>query len=474
MLRVVESYTMLKVILGTVVSVFLAIISVAIFYWRDSKFDPSAQQMLVYLVVFPCIVSLVLLTPYFIIKWYGYQKNKKIAEQEATEQQQSLGEISEEPKIEHIQLQIFSSSIETAVGENSQIIDQLPNIKAPKIDDVLINNKDEKILSYRVKKVDSHSFSEQESHLLKPIQQRILALMRHELEKNTTLLTLITEHLRLSALFYDSQLAYKYRMHPLWTNPDMKTVNDLEEQQPLQVYRLDYICIHLILSDISLHLWDEKVTDQIVKKFLEDLGLIDQQIQVEYHYWGEKNSYFKWVKLLKKTQDQLHQVSFILVIDSEIDQEILSNQWNNESYVPAEFVSSCCIAAMPVKIEKLKSIKNLHLCLDTTNITQVLEALKMSDLEQYQHDKPFVFIPDKVTQPKTVEKISKNFEQSVIKPYHHLYTGNGLGDTRHLVEIYSFMLGMHTSQDLYSFIYSISLPSVQVIFEPVQLEDVIN
>ncbi|SDC06775.1 hypothetical protein [Acinetobacter boissieri] len=466
---------MLKVILGTLTSVFLAIISVTIFYWKDAKFDPSTQQMYVYLLIFPCVISIVLLTPYFILKWYKYQKNKKLAAKEHAEQQQVSENSGKEIEIEHIQFQIFTSSIETAFGQNDEIIHQLINIKTPSLDEFLENNKEDKAFSYRVTTVDREHFNQKESHDLKPIQQRIIALMSNELKKNIELLTLITKHLRLSALFYDGELAYKYRMHPLWTNPDIKVADDPEEKQPLQVYRLDHICIHLIFSDLLLHVWDEAITDQIVSHFLEDLGLIHQQIKTEYHYWGANNAYFEWIKLLQKTQNQVHQVSFILVIDSEIDQDILTSRyWDNENYVPAEFMSSCCIAATSVNIENLDAIKNLHIYPDASNIKHALIALDISDLEQFQHEKPFVFIPDNITKPITIEKISNNFKQSPIAQYHHLYTQNSLGDTRHLIEIYTFMLGMHTSKDSYSFIYSLALPSVQVIFGPIQPEDVIN
>ncbi len=51
------------------------------------------------------------------------------------------------------------------------------------------------------------------------------SLIQQQLEQHVDSLSLIAEHLKQSALFYDSELAYQYRMHPGWVDPDYTQMN---------------------------------------------------------------------------------------------------------------------------------------------------------------------------------------------------------------------------------------------------------
>lgn len=468
---------MLKIILSTLISVFLVISTITIFYWRDSKFDPSAQQISIYLGLIPLVISIVLLMPYLSMKWYTYHQKKKLqAEKNEVEKHENLDESNDKKKVEHIQLQVFSAFLESAMGKNQDVFLKVAEMSGPELDGELENPDGITILSYRIQDFDVPKQDENDvESFLNPLQQRIHSFISHQFQENLETLSLLAEHLKQSAMFYDSQLAYEYRMHPAWINPNADIDEEEIETVPVQIYRLNHINIHVILADHLLHVWDESSSHEVIEQFLDQLGIISQQVKIDYHYWGSGNAYYEWINLLKNIQNQENEVSLILVVDSELDQETVDERmWVTDQYVPAEFMSSCCLAAMPVKLENLDPVKEINLRLNEPQIMNSLSDLNIAELPQYEMEQGFVVIPDSVMQAKIVNMIAKNFKTSPIESYHYIYSETGLGHTQHLAKIFSFMLGLHATDGLYSFIYSVELPSTQVIIKPVQEEALIE
>ena len=470
---------MIKVILSTLISVFLLVCAVTIFYWRDSKFDPSSQDLLIFFGLIPLGISLVLLTPYFLVKAYKYRQAQKLeAEQQALEQQNRPAAPEKVKALEHVKLNVFSASLQSSFGQNQEVFTQIAEMSGANLDPSLVSAYGLPILSFRIDDLEDEADSDQDSdemgsNDLNPLQRRMTKFIQRELENNTESLASIAEHLKQSAMFYDSQLAYEYRMHPAWINPNIDVHEEDEVKvTPVEVYRLNRINVHIVLADTLLHTWDESQSETVIGQYLDELGIIAQQINIEYHYWGAGNEYHEWINLIKNIQNQPHEVSLMLVQDSEIDQDVYDDRaWSVEGYIPAEFMSSCILAAQQVQVENLVATKVIDLVLNETQISTRLDELKLVTLEQYQEEIKFVVIPDDISQAKIVNKISENFEQTPIQSYHHLYSKSSLGHTQNLTKIFSFMLGLHASDELHSFIYSVEFPSTHVIIKPVDEEE---
>ena len=77
---------MIKKIIAVLMIVFVTVAATIIFYWKDSQFDPSSSDLLIYLLVLPVLISTVILTPWLIYRSYQarqQQRNQPIVEQAA-------------------------------------------------------------------------------------------------------------------------------------------------------------------------------------------------------------------------------------------------------------------------------------------------------------------------------------------------------------------------------------------------------
>lgn len=463
---------MLKIILSTLISVFIVVGTVVVFYWRDAKFDPSLQDMLIFLGLIPFGISLAVLSPYVVIKWLKYRKDKKIEQSKQEENSNEVVEEKEQTPVEYVKLQVIAASVESTTGKNQEIIDRLAEHFSAELDPKLVDSHGLATLSYRIQSVDDLEQDTDEIGLAENgLHKRICSLILSQLHENVETLSYIAEHFKQSAMFYDQQLAYEYRMHPAWINPNAEIEDEEEAVTPQQVYRLNKINVHIVLASTLLHTWDEALSNQILEQFLNEVGILPQQVLVDYHYLSADNAYYTWGNLLKKIEKQDHEISFMLVVDSEIDQETLNERlWIAEKYVPAEFMSSCFLASLNVRINDLTAIKHLDLIQNEKNFEEGLKALKLDQLEQYQSEQMFLIIPDDVERPAINNQITKKFEASLIQQYHHIYPRKNLGNTQHLTKIFSFMLGLHFSDELYGFIYSVDLPFTHVIVKPIENE----
>ena len=74
-------------------------------------------------------------------------------------------------------------------------------------------------------------------------------------------------------------------MHPAWINPNIDVHEEDEVKvTPVEVYRLNRINVHIVLADTLLHTWDESQSETVIGQYLDELGIIAQQINIEYHY----------------------------------------------------------------------------------------------------------------------------------------------------------------------------------------------
>ena len=453
---------MLKMIIATLLSIFILVSAMVVFYWRDVKYEPSGLDFLIYFGGIPVALTLVVLSPLLIQKWLKIRQERK-QQQESAAQSDPYEPASATAKVaelEWTQLNIFASSSLSAMGEDEQHLQALQDYQSPELDRQLLNGYGLPMLSYRIAEIDDLADQQETSDLR---QSRIVALIQQQLEKNTEALWHIAAHLKQSALFYDSQLAQVYRMHPAWIDATtVDTDQDIETTREL-VSRLNQINVHIILPENLLHLWDEAFSSEQVQDYLLELGIFEPQIHIEYHYWGTETAYWQWLDLLKQTQLLAAEVSLMLCVDSEIDQELIDEKvWVNENYLPAEFIASCILAAPAVEIQQLAPSKSIRIVSNSPQITEALASLQLSELTQYEDEAPFVLVLDQPTDIKRLKKLEQNFSQSPIESHHYLFSQAGAGHTQHVSKIFGFMLGMHLPEESIAMVYTAEHAQTQV------------
>ncbi len=279
---------MIKIILATLISVILLVSAIVVFYWRDIKYNPSGQDFVIFFGLIPAAITLLLVTPMLLKKFYQSRQDKKEQQKLEQEQRSEQQNIVETPdaEIEWVNLKVYSTTSLSAMGENEVHIEQLQDVVSPQLDQALINSYGLPILSLRIQTLEEQ---EEDSSSLSGRQKRITALIQQQLEQNTDMLHQIAEHLKNSALFYDAKLAHEYRMHPAWINPHQEYEDEPVEQQVAEaVPQLNRLNIHLILPENLFHTWDENSGAELIQQYFTELGILDQQFHTEYHYWGKQ------------------------------------------------------------------------------------------------------------------------------------------------------------------------------------------
>ncbi|MFH7766974.1 hypothetical protein [Acinetobacter sp. BSP-28] len=464
---------MIKLLLGTFCSIFLLVGSAVIYYWRDIQFAPSALDLWSYLIVIPLILSLILLSPYLISRAYQANQKRK-AQQQRSEQQNTADYPSENAVksdgVQWLHLNIFSSFTFNALGENKSIIEQLKNFKSPELDYDLTNGYGLPVLSYRIAALDEmleNQQNEQDDEEEQGRLQRIKALIQYQLEQQTEILWQIAEHLKQSAFFYDNELAYQYRMHPAWIDPVDHTGQ--EEDRPVQVEqvsRLNRLNIHVLLADNLVHVWNESSNNKKLLNFAESLGIISQQIHIEHHFLSHETGYQDWLNLLQHVATQSHEISLIINVDSEIDQEFLDEKtWLSDHYLAAEFSSSWCLTAQNQEINHIDALRTLKVALNVSDLSTCFHQVVPHHSQHIQQEQPFVLILDDPTEIKMIKKTNQVFAPTLIEMHHFLFTQPCFGHTQQLAKIFGFMLGMHLPEDLTAMIYSLDQASTHAFFQ---------
>lgn len=452
---------MIKIILGVIVTVFILVSTVVILYWRDIQFNPSGSDIFIFFGLLPVSISLLLLMPYLIRVWYLEQQQKKNNPQQQEENDEKVQVENEET--EWSRLHIFSANALSALGENALIWDGLISHKSPELDEKLLNAYGLPILSLRINEIDE-AIDEDDESFLSTRQQRMHLLIQYQIEQSSALLWSIAAHLKQSALFYEGQNLHEYRMHPAWIDPHhVETEGDSQQQveqriEPVQ--RLDLLNIHLILNEDVLHTWDEFASNQFIETQLEKFGFIPQKFHVELHYWGKYTAYELWIELLQKISNDPNQLSFVFVVDTEIDQETVDEKiWISDNYLPSEFAASCCIAHPSFHLHEFSPVKSIHLAKKAMPLMKTLEEIESHQLDQFKEEAPFVIQLDDMTNVKVSKQLDTTFLGTPIEPHHYLLTASSLGNTDQLAKIFNMIVGMQISEPPLAVVYACEQPS---------------
>ena len=472
---------MIKLFLSTLIGLVILVSACVIYFWRDTAYDPSAIDLGLYFLALPLMITTVFFAPVFIIKAMKAQKEKKQqqAEQEALryEQQQIDALERERPKelpSEQFELHIYSAHSWHSFGENTEIIDSIKAFKSPELDQKLMNSYGLPILSYRIQDLDDlidSTLDEDDLPVMSMREKRIHSLIRQQFEQHAETLAMVSNHLKQSALFYDSELAYQYKMHPGWTQENF--VDDHEEDKtPVQeVPRLNRFTVHILLAENLIHQWNEQSKFELQEALSIQYAILPEQIQIEHHFFSSQTAYSEWTKLLKDAANTANEVNFLISVDSEIDQECLDERfWLNEQYIASEFVSSWCVANTSTVLLDLQPLTTLWLSVNENNFSNYLKNNQLNELAQFQQEHPFVLVLDDANDVKTTKTLQRVFEDTAIDFHHFLYTKQNLGHTQNLSKVFGFMLGMHLQEDMINMIYSTEQDSTYAFFKAYEFD----
>ncbi|MCH7336119.1 hypothetical protein [Acinetobacter sp. NIPH 2699] len=449
---------MIKKIIAIFISCFILVGLIVIYFWRDTQFQPESNDLIRYFVLLPLFITAVLISPWLIYQAYQKYKDKK-QQALANEQGQNVDAIEPQPvqKSTWLELNIYASGTYSALGENDSTLEGIKMLAGPLLDRNLSGSHGLPVLSYRIEALDQLLSEESTENMQFATmrQQRIMLLIHHQIQQHNELLSTISDHLKHSSLFYESQNLHEYRMHPAWIDPTASSDEETELKQIEQVYRLDKLNLHILLSEDVIHTWNDQSSHQSLQAIFYDLGIIPQKFHIEYHFISRSSVDQHVMELFDRIQKQPHEITLIIAADSELDQDIIDEKsWGKSAYTPAEFVSSYCVASPAVEIEQLQPLKTLKLVSNQNNLKQIFDELDIHDLPQYEDEAPFVLVVEDGSDVKVVKKLEQFFAQSPVEPHHYLYCQPMAGHTQNVAKVFGLMLGAQLPDPQVAFVYS--------------------
>ncbi|MFV5490154.1 hypothetical protein [Acinetobacter sp. ASP199] len=465
---------MIKVLISTILALFLIISGLVVYYWRDVQYDPTGMDILQFFILLPLCVALLLYSPWLIyksIKAYQARKAQKLEAAESEEkrqQQQSELEKNKDKPIEELTLKVYSSAAIHSFGENQQIIEAMQAFKSPELDESLVNHYGLPILSYRIRSLDELLPDTEENDTLHSMRvQRINLLIQQQMEQHSESLYHIATHLRKSALFYDAETAYEYRMHPDWNNEQFDKESE-EETAVEQVSRLNKLNLHILLPATLIHLWPDAAQQQLIEQLEQQYEIVQSQIHIEFHYVDHSNIYSVWLNLLNDIEQQGEQVSLIIAVQSEIDQEWLDEQlWQSEQYLPGEYAASVCLASPELIIKDLIENRKFKALKYVKNISEYLHKQSPNFADQLQQEATFILLLDDPLQISTAKKVQQYLGMSGIDLHHGLYCYSYLGGAAGMKALFGILLCMQMNEDVITLAYSVQHPQTFFAYEPV-------
>ncbi|MFV5507205.1 hypothetical protein [Acinetobacter sp. 197] len=467
---------MIKVIVSTILALILITSSLVIYYWRDVQYDPTGMDMLQFFILLPVCAGLLLLSPWLIytsLKAYQTGKAQKLEAAKNKEQhlqQQSELEKNKEKPVEELTLKVYSSAAIHSFGENQDIVDALQAFKSPELDETLANHYGLPILSYRIRSLDELLPEAEENDTLHSMRvQRINLLIQQQMEQHSESLYHIATHLRKSAMFYDAETAYQYRMHPGWINEQFD--EEKETDIPVeQVARLNKLNLHILLPATLIHLWPDETQQKLIEQLEQQYEIVQSQIHVEFHYVDHNNAYSLWMNLLNDIQQQNELVSLVIAVQSEIDQEWLEQQlWQSEQYLPGEYAASICLSSLQLSIEDLTEIKTIKFVKHVKNISEYLKKKSPNFADQLQQEAAFILFLDDPLQISTAKKVQQYLGKFGIELHHGLYCYAYLGGATEMKALFGILLCMQMNEDVITLAYSVQHPQTFFVYQPVNM-----
>lgn len=462
---------MIKIILSIYTTVLLLTFFSVLFFWRDTTYNPNLNDFIDCFLVLPLLLTVTVLSPYFMYKgWKHYQKKQMVNAQESVNKEQEKQSIKANPvEVRQFQLNIFSAEAWHNFGENETILEEVKQFNSPTLDPYLCNTYGLPILSFRIQSLDERlELEDTEEISMTMREKRIEQLLIHQINKHSQTLLQVSNHLNRSAMYYDSALVDQYRMHPAWMDSNHNINETMDDVCPSiePIAKLNRLNIHVFLPENLVDYWNNFLHQRVQEICVEDYSLLSTQMVVECHFVHHKTAYSTLLELLDKISQQEHEFSFIINLDSEIDQKWLDERrWQTEHYIPAEFASSWCLCTDKTKIFDLEPLKTLNIILNEEYSCKFLQNIQPSQLAQFEQNHPFVLFLDDINDNQISQKLHSTFAETAIQTHHFLYLKQNFGHTQHLAQIFSFMLGIHLPEDVIGMVYSVEHASTYAYFE---------
>lgn len=464
---------MIKVILFAFLSLTLLIGVLVIYYWRDSYYDPSLMELVGSFIFLPLLLCLLMLSPYFIYKIVQYFWNRKLLQQRNQalssfqQPKDRAGENQPEKTIEHYTLNILSCAATHCFGENEEILQVMMQFKSPELDPKLNNSFGLPLLSYRIAGLDQQieqdqSIAEEDqffSMTCSARERRIQQLIQQQFQQHTDILQAISRQLKHSALFYGSEAAYQYHMHPGW-NPENRHeyIAEAEVENSRReieaVTRLNRLNIHLLLADSLLHNWDDQI--QLLQYLEHHYQLLKDHLHIEFHFLTHQTAYPSCIELLQEISQQTEEVSLFILADSEIDQEWLDeNLWQNEQYIAAEYAASWCLTAQQAIVEQITVLQVLTISNQIKELKRDLTQQLLNLSAQLETEQAFVLLLDETKKSKTLDQLQHTFNGVGIHPEYFMYIQSFIGNTQCLGHLFGMLLVTQMKDNVITIVYSL-------------------
>jgi len=219
-----------------------------------------------------------------------------------------------------------------------------------------------------------------------------------------------------------------------------------------------------------IHIWPDQAQQALIEQLEQQYEIVQRQIHVEFHYVDHYNTYALWINLLNDIQQQHEQVSLVIAVQSEIDQEWLEQQlWQSEQYLPGEYAASICLSAPQLNIEDLMEIKSIKTLKHVKNISEYLQQQCPNFAEQLQQEAAFVLLLDDPLQINTCKKVQQYLGTAGIELHHGLYCHSYLGSTVEMKALFGIFLCMQMNDDVITLAYTVQHPQTFFVCQPVNM-----
>lgn len=460
-----------------------------IYYWRDSNYDPSQMDLIWSFILLPISLCLLILSPYFIYKTIQYFRNKKLQQQKDQElsiliqQKEKQAANLAKQTAQHYTLNILSSAAWHCFGENEEIIQFMQQFRSPELDFQLSNNYGLPLLSYRITALDqwlekTQNDDEGQPLILTTRERRIQQLIWQQLQQHEHSLQGISQQLKRSALFYESEFTYQYRIHPGW-NPENLHENfnekeDISHKEIETVVRLNRLNVYILLAENLIHTWDDKAFQtQLLQQLEDNYSFLADHLHIECYYFSQPKAYASYIELLQEIAQQPEQANLIIMVDSEIDQDWLDEQlWQNEQYIASEYAASWCLTAEQVVLEVVPVLQKIKISTQIKELKNYLTEQHLDLAGQIEKEQTFVLLLDETKKSKNLHQLQQTFIPFGVHPEFFIYIQYFIGNTQCLGHIFGMMLLTQMRDNIITITYSLEQENIYICCENKDLEKI--
>lgn len=480
---------MIKFIISVFLVLTILIGTLMIYYWRDSNYDPSQMDLIWSFILLPISLCLLILSPYFIYKTIQYFRNKKLQQQKDQElsiliqQKEKQAANLAKQTAQHYTLNILSSAAWHCFGENEEIIQFMQQFRSPELDFQLSNNYGLPLLSYRITALDqwlekTQNDDEGQPLILTTRERRIQQLIWQQLQQHEHSLQGISQQLKRSALFYESEFTYQYRIHPGW-NPENLHENfnekeDISHKEIETVVRLNRLNVYILLAENLIHTWDDKAFQtQLLQQLEDNYSFLADHLHIECYYFSQPKAYASYIELLQEIAQQPEQANLIIMVDSEIDQDWLDEQlWQNEQYIASEYAASWCLTAEQVVLEVVPVLQKIKISTQIKELKNYLTEQHLDLAGQIEKEQTFVLLLDETKKSKNLHQLQQTFIPFGVHPEFFIYIQYFIGNTQCLGHIFGMMLLTQMRDNIITITYSLEQENIYICCENKDLEKI--